>query len=101
MQNVIRVAVKKTLRALFAPLLNVFEQGDEPFAYKSSHRTITIAVGSLFLMLSVALLIVGMTVGETAVAIPGVVFFAVAVVAYVVAFLGSDRAVAKLWGSRR
>ena len=65
------------LRTLFAPLLNILEKGDEPYGYKPSHRKILLAVGALFLLLA-----------------------CVSLVCLVVGAVGSERAVAKLWGSR-
>lgn len=92
--------MKEPLRAVFAPLLNVFERGEEPFVYRPSHRTILKVVGVLFLSLACALVGVGVVAGQPGVAIPGVVFFCVGLTALVVGFLGTDRAVSKIWGNR-
>ncbi|MEM9602302.1 MAG: hypothetical protein AAGA11_05535 [Pseudomonadota bacterium] len=92
--------MKRLLRSLFSPLLTLLERGDGPYTYRESYRKILVAVGSLFFLLAAALVAVGVTTGQAGVAIPGVVFCAVGTTAYVVAFLGSDRAVATLWGGR-
>lgn len=88
------------LRALFAPLLNILERGDEPFGYKPSHRRILLAVGGLFMILACVSLFFGMIAGGVGAYLPAVVFCVVSVVCMVVGAVGSDRAVAKLWGSR-
>ncbi len=88
------------LRALFAPLLNILEKGDEPFGYKPSHRRILLAVGGLFMILACVSLFFGMIAGGVGAYLPAVVFCVVSVVCIVVGAVGSDRAVARLWGSR-
>ena len=88
------------IRALFAPLLNILEKGEEPYVYQPSHRTILFAVGSLFLILSAVSLDFGLIAGGAGAFLPAIVFFAVSLVCIVVAAVGSERAVAKLWGSK-
>jgi drug/metabolite transporter (DMT)-like permease len=88
------------LRLLFAPLLNILEKGDEPYGYKPSHRKILLAVGALFLFLACVSLFFGMIAGGAGAFLPAAVFFVVGVVCLVVGAVGSERAVAKLWGSR-
>jgi len=92
--------VKALLRKLFSPLLSYFENGEEPYSYKKSYRTILIMVGALFMLLSGFLVSLGITYNQSGVLIPCVVFFLVAVTALVVGFLGSDRAVSKIWGNK-
>lgn len=92
--------MKNKLRSLFAPLLNIFERGDEPFIYKKSHRIILIVVGSLFLFLTLLLIGLGLTFGMASVLIPGVVFFSVGLTTIVIGGLGTDRAVSKIWGNK-
>nr|WP_237457527.1 hypothetical protein [Pseudomaricurvus sp. HS19] len=77
-----------------------FEAGEGAFSYKKSHRTILVAVGCLFLVLSVGGLVAAIMAGQLSGALPVVVFFVVALVCVVVGGLGSDRAVAKIWGNR-
>lgn len=89
------------MKKLFSPILNYFESGDEPYEYKPSHRTVLYIVGSLFLLLSLGLLAVGIGGGQLGVIFPCLIFFTVALVCLVVSALGSDRAVAKIWGTRK
>ncbi len=88
------------IRKLFAPILNIFESGTEPFAYEASHRTILIAMGVLFSGLAgtVAYFAQGQDAGYF---LPVVIFGLVGFVSLLVGFVGSDRAVAKIWGSKQ
>lgn len=90
----------KLLKTIFSPILNVFEKGDSEFSYKPSHRKILIALGLLFWLLSGVSAYFSMITGELGAVIPIVVFFGVGFVSIVVASLGSDRAVAKIWKSK-
>jgi len=87
-------------RKLFNPLLRHFESGDEPYLYKPSHRLILVTVGSLFLLLSLVACGVSILASQTGGIFPGLIFFLAGLVCAVVGLLGSDRAVAKLWGSK-
>jgi len=93
--------MKQILQKIFSPILNLFESGDEPYAYKPSHRTILIAVGSLFTLLAAGVFTVGLRGEGFGFLLPGIVFGGAALVSFVVGGLGSERAVAKLWGSRK
>jgi len=91
--------VRNQLRILFSPLLNIFESGTEPFAYKSSHRKILVIVGCLFCGL--AILVLSLAQGEDPTYIlPVLIFGGAGLLSLLIGFLGSDRAVAKIWGSR-
>ncbi|MDP1932674.1 MAG: hypothetical protein Q8L60_14565 [Gammaproteobacteria bacterium] len=89
-----------TLRKIFAPILDIFEKGDGPYVYRPSHRKILIAVGSLFLFLSFISLYFALAVGGSGAFVPTLVFFVVSTVCLVVGALGTERAVAKIWGSK-
>jgi hypothetical protein len=92
--------VKELLRTLFSPILAIFESGDEPYHYSASHRTILIIVGILFSGLAglVFWLVQGL---ELTYLLPVVVFGGIAFLSLVIGLLGSDRAVAKVWRSRK
>lgn len=94
--------MKSSLRALFSPILNAFESGSDPYQYKPSHRTILLAVSSLFTILIIAICTFSLSAGGDSYGflIPVVVFSGVALVGFVVGFLGNDRAVAKIWGNK-
>lgn len=91
--------MKDLFRTLFSPVLRPLESGDEPFSYKPSHRKILIIVSLLFSFLAAVVLSLNHG-GDMGYLFPVVVFGVVGVVGLVVGFLGSDRAVAKIWGSR-
>lgn len=92
--------MKKVLIKLFWPVLYRFEKGESEYNYSLSRRVILMAVGPLMLLLSVGILGVVVVSGEWVALIPVVVFFAVGFVALVVGSLGTDRAVANIWGNK-
>lgn len=92
--------MKQTLRNLFQPILRVFESGDGAYRYETSHRKILLAVGVLFLFLSAVSAMMAIRLSELGGLIPTLIFFTIGFVCEIVGFLGSDRAVAKMWGSK-
>ena len=93
-------AVKQSLRRLFAPILNRFESGTEAFSYEASHRTILIVMGCLFSGLA-AYLVNYINTDTLGYLLPVFVFGGVGLISLLVGLLGNDRAVAKIWGSRK
>ena len=81
------------------PLLNLFESSNETYVYKASHRWILLVLSTMFTGLSLGTLLVngGDDLGYY---LPVLIFGGVGLVGWIVGFLGTDRAVAKLWGSR-
>lgn len=92
--------VKAQLRKAFSPILRPFEAGDGEYRYKWSHRAILIAVGALFLLLAAGSLAVVFYAAQPGAWLPFGVFFSAGFVCVVVGWLGSDRAVARIWGNR-
>ena len=92
--------MKAHLKRVFSPILNMFETGDGEYKYKDSYRTILIVVGALFLLLSLISLAAGFYTAQLGALLPFMVFFCVGAVCEIVGFLGSDRAVAKIWKNR-
>jgi len=90
--------MKSWLTHLFSPLLKLFEDGRPAPGYRPLHRRITWVVGALFLVIALASLYMALSVDQWAAFVPVVVFFGASLVSLVVGLLGSDRAVAKLWG---
>lgn len=80
--------------------MNIFEGGDEPYAYKPLNRKILVVIGVLFLGLVSAVGYLSFDKGEPGYLIPVIVFSGIAVVTLIVGLLGSDRAVSKIWGNR-
>ena len=92
--------MKTRLRKVFSPILALFEKGGGEYNYKPSHRTVLIVVGFLFLFLSFVSLSAAIYTAQAGALVPFVVFFSAGAVCAIVGFLGSDRAVAKIWGNR-
>ena len=92
--------MKNILRKLFWPILYIFESGSEDYVYNPSHRKILAAVGVLFVLLSSVAVYLAPMMDDKGFYIPVVVFFTVGFVGLVVSGLGSERAIAKIWGSR-
>ena len=92
--------MKKTLRKIFLPILRIFETGEGEYSYKKSHRSILLIVGVLFLFLSAGSAVSAISSSQMGGIIPFLVFFLVGLVCEVVGLLGSNRAVAKIWGSK-
>ena len=90
--------MKNLLRSLFSFLLTPLEAGQATYNYQPSHRKVLLAVGALFILLASVVFVVasGRSIGHM---FPSVVFGALGVLTLVVGALGSDRAVAKLWGN--
>ncbi|MFT7219161.1 MAG: hypothetical protein ACI8Z1_000775 [Candidatus Azotimanducaceae bacterium] len=80
-------------------ILNRFESGDAPFVYKPSHRYILIFMCLLFLGLA-ALTFYLMPPGDYSYSFPVLVFGGTGILGIIIGTLGTDRAVAKIWGSK-
>ena len=93
-------AMKNSLRALFSPLLNFFEKGDEPYSHKPLNRKILIFMSTLFLSLAILVAYLSRDSSDPGYLLPVLVFSIMATIGLVVGLLGNDRAVAKIWGSR-
>jgi len=95
------MSTPKTLaRKLFAPLLDKLEAGDQPHRYTPKARLILWVTGLLFLGLASGLAVFLPEGTDPAVLIPIGIFGLVGFFAVVVAWLGSERAVARVWGCR-
>ena len=93
--------MKDTLAKLFWPILKFFETDEVPTNYKPSHRVILIVVGALFMVLTAGSVAAAYFSGQVGALIPVLVFFSVGTVTLVVGLLGSDSAVAKIWGRNK
>lgn len=92
--------MKSQLRKLTAPLLNLFERGEEPYHYKPINRTILLATSLLFSLLALVVLWVALRQGDLSYLLPAIVFGSVALIGLIVGALGNERAVAKIWGNK-
>ena len=92
--------MKAGLRKIFFPLLSRLESGDQAFVYKPSHRKILLAVGVLFSALGSTVAFIALNQQSSGHLFPALVFLLVGMFSIIVAALGTDRAVATIWGSR-
>jgi hypothetical protein len=90
--------MKNALRKLCSPVLTFFEKGEPAVNYRPSHRKILLAVAVLFLVLFGLSLYLALSAGQLGALVPVVAFFAVSTVSLIVGTLGSDTAVARIWG---
>ena len=93
--------MKTVLRKIFGPILTVFESSEEILAYKPSHRKVLITVGVLFSGLTLALCVIGLRQEGYGFLLPALIFGGIGLVTLVVGCLGTDQAVARIWGSQR
>jgi hypothetical protein len=89
--------MKALIRAIFSPLLNLFESGEAPFAYRPSHRVILLVMSVMFIGLASLVLVL---LPSWDYALPVVLFGGVGGLGLLIGSVGSDRAVARIWGSR-
>jgi hypothetical protein len=92
--------MKKLLRKAFSPILDTFEKGTEEYAYKKSHRVILIVMGVIFCILATAVAFMAGNSDSIGYYIPTVVFGLVSLVTLVIGALGTERAVANIWGTK-
>ena len=92
--------MKEILRKIFSPILKPFENGNEEFAYKPANRKILVFISLLFWFLCGVVVYFSKFIDGYGFLIPAIVFFSVGFVTFVVGTLGSDRAIAKIWGNR-
>lgn len=92
--------MKTALRKLFSPILKYFESGDGDYIYKPSHRKILVFMGGLSFFLSIISLIAAVTASQLGGVLPILIFFIGGFICVIIGLLGTDHAVAKIWGSK-
>ena len=92
--------MKQILIKTFWFILKHFENDERDYIYKPMNRIILLVVGLLFTALAITSLIFSSSTTGYGFLIPLIVFLTVGCVCLVVAVLGSDQAVAKIWGNR-
>ena len=91
--------LKIALRKVCSPLLTPLEAGEENYSTRPSHRIVLNVIGILFSLLATIVCIVSPK-ENLSFLIPAIVFYGTGVTALIVGLLGTDRAVAKIWGSK-
>lgn len=92
--------MKNTLKNIFSPILNIFENNNDEFVYRSLNRKIVLFISSVFFLLAFALPVFLPRLIEMGFWFVMLVFGSLSLVGLIVGLLGSDKAVAKLLGSR-
>jgi hypothetical protein len=91
--------MKNLFEKIFSPLLSKLDSGKGEYNYQRSHRLILVIVGSLFSFLTAGILAVGINSDGWGFLFPSIIFGGVGFSCIVIACLGSDRAVARIWSS--
>ncbi len=92
--------LKLTARRMAAPILDPLERSDKPHVSTPHSRLILWVMSLLFLALAAGLVMFLPAGTDPAYLIPVSVFTLLGLFGSLVAWLGSDKAVARVWGSR-
>lgn len=92
--------MKNLLLKLFSPILTPLENAEGDYEYRPSHRKVLKIMGVLFIGIGFVGAYFSLRINEPAGIFPVVLFGGIGVLALMVAFLGSDKAVSKLWRNR-
>lgn len=92
--------MKDALKKIFSPILNQFENDSPEYFVRPLNRKIVLAIGTLMMFLAIVILYIAFPDKLTEYFLPPLVFGAVGITALVVGCLGSDKAVAKIIGSK-
>lgn len=92
--------MKNFFKILFSPILNIFEKNNDEFVFRSLNRKIVLFISVVFSLLAFALPAFMPKLIEMGYWFVMIVFGSLSVVGLIVGLLGSDKAVAKLLGSR-
>jgi len=92
--------MKQLLKNIFSPVLNIFENNNDEFIYRSLNRKIVIFISIVFFLLAFALPVFMPTLIKMGYWFVMIVSGAISFFGLIVGLLGSDKAVAKLLGSR-
>lgn len=92
--------MKNLLQKLASPLLNALENSEGDYAYSPSHRLILKVMGVLFLGIAGVTVYFSLQIEQIAGLFPAILFGGIGLLCLIVAYVGSDKAVAKLWRNR-
>ena len=97
----IRILImKQLLRTICSPILDIFESGSEDYDIKPWSRKILIVMSILFSCLASAVFYLIPADADAGYYLPVVIFGIIAILGFIIGLLGTDRAVAKIWGNR-
>lgn len=92
--------MKNFIRKLASPILTPLENASGEYGYSSSHRTILWIMGVLFLGIAAVTTYFALQIQQWAALLPVVLFAGIGLLCIIVAWVGSDKAVAKIWRNR-
>lgn len=92
--------MKTLIKNIFSPILNIFENNNDEFIYRSLNRKIVLFISSVFFLLAFGLPLYMPQLVEMGFWFVMIVFGGLSSIGLIVGLLGSDKAVAKLLGSR-
>lgn len=92
--------MKKFFINIFSPILNIFEKNNDEFIHRTLNRKIVLFISSVFFLLAFALPIYMPQLIKMGFWFVMLVFGLLSSVGLIVGSLGSDKAVAKLLGSK-
>jgi len=92
--------MKSFFKTIFSPVLNIFEKNNDEFIYRSLNRKIVLFISVVFFLLAFALPAFMPQLFKMGYWFVMIVFGCLSLVGLIVGLLGSDKAVAKLLGSR-
>lgn len=92
--------MKQLLRKLASPILTPLANATGDYEYSRSHRTILYIMGILFLAISAVGLYFALQINELAGLFPVILFAAIGLICLLVAWVGTDKEVAKIWRNR-
>lgn len=92
--------MKKILRKLCSPVLNIFEKGEEPYNYKPMNRKILLFMSVIFMGLAILVIYFSSEIEGYGFLFPVIVFMALSLTGLIIGLLGNDRAVSSIWGNR-
>lgn len=92
--------MKHFFRQLAQPILKPLENAQGVFTYRSSHRTMLWIMGVLFLFLAAVTAYFSLQIEQWAGLLPVILFAGIGKVCLIVAWVGSNKAVANLWKNR-
>jgi len=92
--------MKQLLKNIFSQVLNIFEKNNDEFIYRKQNRKIVIFISSVFFLLACGLPSYMPQLIEMGFWFVMIVFGSLSSVGLIVGIFGSDKAVAKLLGSR-
>ncbi len=92
--------MKDLLRRLFGFLLVPLERGTEDYRYQPMHRSVLVAMGLVFLGLSLGVAWVAFGQQAWSYLAAALIFGPIGLLGLIVGTLGNDRAVSKIWGNK-